>query len=94
MILFLFLMAYDAVCEEYANEDSSTYHEYQLTFEAVQDGDGEIETERKSYTKTTSDEWNQVSTEDGNRNVRMINPIEGTVDDDFSDNSFPVMAVI
>jgi hypothetical protein len=39
------------------------------------------------YTKTTSEEWwNQVSTEDGdgNGNGRMIDPIECTVDKDFS----------
>jgi hypothetical protein len=55
---FPFLMAYEAVYE-YADEDSSTYHEYQLTFEAVWDGDEEIETELNRYTKTTLDEWNQ-----------------------------------
>jgi hypothetical protein len=37
-------MAYDAVYD-YADEDSSTYHEYQLTYEPVRDGDDEIETE-------------------------------------------------
>jgi hypothetical protein len=64
---FPFLMAYEAVYE-YADEDSSTYHEYQLTFDAVRDGDDEIETELNRHTKTTSDEWNQVSTEAGNSN--------------------------
>jgi hypothetical protein len=65
---FPFLMAYEAIYA-YADEDSSTYHEYQLTFEPVRDGDEEIETELNRYTKTTLlDEWNQVSTEDGNSN--------------------------
>jgi hypothetical protein len=81
---FPFLMAYEAVYE-YADEDFSTYHEYQLTFDAVRDGDEEIETEIAIYTKTTLEEWNQVSTEDddGNGNGRMIDPIECTVDEDF-----------
>jgi hypothetical protein len=78
-------MAYEAVYE-YADEDSSTYHEYQLTYEAVRDGDEEIETEIPTYTKITWNEWNQVSTEDGdgNGNERMIDPIECTVDESFS----------
>jgi hypothetical protein len=40
----LYLMAYSAVCM-YENEDSSTFREYHLTYEAIQDGDEEIETE-------------------------------------------------
>jgi hypothetical protein len=58
----------------------------QLAYEAVRDGDEEIETERRRFTKTTSEEWNQVSTEDGNGNGngRTIDPIECTVDEDFS----------
>jgi hypothetical protein len=82
---FPFLMAYEAVYE-YADEDSSTYDEYQLTYDAVRDGDEEIETEIATYTKTAWDEWNQVITEDGdgNGNGRRINPIEWTVDEDFS----------
>jgi hypothetical protein len=79
---FPFLMAYDDVYE-YADEDSSTDHEYQLTYEPLRDGDDEIETEDGTwYTKTTSEEWNQVSTEDGNE--RAIDPIECTVDEDSS----------
>jgi hypothetical protein len=75
-------MAYDVVYE-YADEDSSTYPEYQLTYQPVRDGDDEFETKNGTqYTKTTSEEWNQVSTEDGNG--RTINPIECTVDEDFS----------
>jgi hypothetical protein len=82
---FPFLMAYDAVYE-YADEDSSTYHEYQLTYDPVLDGDDEIETEIATYTKTTSEEWNQVSTIEGDGNGRVIDPIECTVDEDFSVN--------
>jgi hypothetical protein len=77
-----YLMAYDAVCE-YADETSSTFHEYQLAYQAVRDGDEEIETETTRYTKTTSDKWDQINTvEDGNG--RLINPIECTVDEEFS----------
>jgi hypothetical protein len=42
------------------------------------------------YTKTTWEEWNQASTEDGdgggdgNGNGHTIDPIECTVDEDFS----------
>jgi hypothetical protein len=78
----LYLIAYDAV-NEYADETSSTFHEYQLTYQAVRIGDEEIETEQARYTKTTSDEWNQVSTEDGN-DGRLIDPIQCTVDEEFS----------
>jgi hypothetical protein len=47
---FPFLMAYEAVYA-YADEDASTYHEYQLTFDAIRDGGEEIETEIAKYTK-------------------------------------------
>jgi hypothetical protein len=80
-----YLMAYDAVYE-YADETSSTFHEYQLTYQAVRLGDEEIETaEGTRYTKTTSDEWEQVSTEEDG-NGRTIDPIECTVDEEFSVN--------
>jgi hypothetical protein len=80
-----YLMAYSAVCM-YANEDSSTFHEYHVTYEAVRDGDEEIETEEGNrYTKTTSDEWDQVTVEDGeDSGGRTIDPIECTVDEEFS----------
>jgi hypothetical protein len=80
-------MAYDAVYE-YADEDFSTYHEYQLTYDPVLDGDDEIETEIATYTKTTWEEWNQVTTEDGDGNGIgcSIYPIECTVDEEFSVN--------
>jgi hypothetical protein len=77
-------MAYEAVYE-YADENPSTYHEYQPTYQLkpVRDGDDEIETEDGTRcTTTTSEEWNQVSTEDGNG--RTIDPIECTVGEDFS----------
>jgi hypothetical protein len=83
----MYLIAYDDVYE-YAAETSFTFHEYQLTYQCVRDGDEEIETEQACYTKTTWEEWNQVSTEDGDgyRNGRTIEPIECTVDEDFSVN--------
>jgi hypothetical protein len=75
----LYLMNYNAVCE-YSDEDSSTFHEYHLTYHAVRDGDEEIETaEGTTYTKTTFNEWNQV--EDGKG--RTVDPIEWTGDEEF-----------
>jgi hypothetical protein len=81
----MYLIAYNAVYE-YADKTSSTFHEYQLTYQSVQDGNEESETEQARYTKTTWEEWNQVSTEDGdgNGNGRTIDPVECTVDEDFS----------
>jgi hypothetical protein len=77
-----YLMAYNAVYE-YADDRSSTFHEYQLTYQAVRLGDEEIETaEGTRYTKTTSDEWEQVSTEDGHGCT--IDPIECTANEEFS----------
>jgi hypothetical protein len=67
-------MAYEAVYE-YADEDSSTYDEYQLTYDAVLDGDEEIETEIATYTNTTCDEWNQVSTEDVQMVMAMVSDV-------------------
>jgi hypothetical protein len=52
-------------------------------YQSVQDDDEEIETEQARLTKTTWDEWNQVSTEDGD-NGRTIDQIECTVDEEFS----------
>jgi hypothetical protein len=68
------------------NEDSSTFHEYHLTYEAIRDGDEEIKTEEGNrYTKTTSDEWDQVTVEDGeDGGGRTIDLIECTVDEEFS----------
>jgi hypothetical protein len=92
----MYLIAYDAVYE-YADETSSTFHAYQLTYKCVRDGDEEIETEQARYTKATWEEWNQVTTEDGdgnsngNGNGGTIDPIECTVDEDFSVNRIPVI---
>jgi hypothetical protein len=53
---FSFLMAYDAV-SMYANEDSSTIEEYQLSYQAVFEGDDEIETdEGNQYARTPTSE--------------------------------------
>jgi hypothetical protein len=89
-----YLMAYSAVCM-YVNEDSSTFHEYHLTYEAIRDGDEEIETEEGNrYTKTTADEWDQVTVEDGmDGGGRTIDPIECSVDEEFSVNSFQAIRV-
>jgi hypothetical protein len=80
-----YLMAYSAVCM-YTNEDSSTFREYHLTYEAIQDGDEEIETKEGSrYTKTTSDKWDQVTVEESeDGGGRTIDPIQCTVDEEFS----------
>jgi hypothetical protein len=48
----MYPIAYDAVYE-YTDETSSTFHEYQLTYQSVRDGKEEIETEQARYTKTT-----------------------------------------
>jgi hypothetical protein len=83
----MYLIAYDDVYE-YADETSSTFHKYELNYQSFRDGDEEIETEQAQYTKTTWEEWNQVTTEDGdgngNGNGGTIDPIECTVDEDFS----------
>ena len=66
----LYLIAYDAV-NEYADETSSNFHTYQLTYQAVRIGDEEIETDQ--------------ALEDGeDGGGRPIDPIECTVDEDFS----------
>jgi hypothetical protein len=77
-------MAYDAVYNMYTDEDSSTFNEYHLiTFEAVQDGDEEIEiTEGTRYTKTPGFEWNQVEDGEG----WSIGLIQSTGNEDFSIN--------
>ena len=82
-----YLIAYDAVCM-YSDEDSSTFHEYHLTYEAVRDGDEEIETEEGiRYTKTPASEWDQVLIEDGeDGGGRTIDPIHWTGDEEFSVN--------
>jgi hypothetical protein len=69
-----------------ARDDDDMYLiAYDAVYQSVQDSDEEIGTEEAWYTKTTWEEWNQVSTEDGdgNGNGRTINPIECTVDEDF-----------
>jgi hypothetical protein len=83
----LYLIAYDAVYE-YADENHSTFHEYQLTYQAVEDGDAEMETAQGiRYTKTTSDKWDQIIIEDGeDSGGRTIDPIQCTVDEEFSVN--------
>jgi hypothetical protein len=73
-------MAYSAVYE-YADEESSTFDEYHLTFHAVLDGDKAIESAQGTcYTKAPASEWNKVEEGEG----RSIDPIVCTVDEDFS----------
>jgi hypothetical protein len=74
-----FLMVYDAV-SMYANEDSSTIEDYQLPYQAVFEGDDEIEAEYGTrYTRTATAEWSRVDIEDGDDDGgRRINPIEWT----------------
>ena len=59
----LYLINYYAVYM-FADEDLSTYHEYQLTYQAVWVCDEEIETDQAWYTETNSDEWDEVIVED------------------------------
>jgi hypothetical protein len=76
---FPFLMAYDAV-SMYANEDSSTIEKYQLPYQAVFEGDNEIETEGNRYARTPTSEWTEVELNNGEdeRGGRRIDPIEWT----------------
>ena len=59
----LYLIIYYAVYM-FADEDLSTYHEYQLTYQAVWVCDEAIETDQAWYTETNSDEWDEVIVED------------------------------
>jgi hypothetical protein len=72
-------MAYDAV-SMYADEDSSTIEEYQLPYQAVFEGDDEIEAEDGTwYTRTATAEWTKVDIEDGeDEGGKTIDPIEWT----------------
>jgi hypothetical protein len=74
---FPFPMAYDAV-SMYANETSSTIEDYQLPFQAVFEGDDDIEAEDGiRYTRTPTAEWTQVDIEDGDDDGgRTIYPID------------------
>jgi hypothetical protein len=76
---FPFLMAYDAV-SMYADEDSSTIEDYQLPYQAVFEGDNEIEAEDGTrYTRTATADWTKVDIEDGDEDGgRRIVPIEWT----------------
>jgi hypothetical protein len=77
---FPFLMAYDAV-SMYAGEDSSTIEDYQLPYQAVFEGDDEVEADNGTrYTRTpTTEEWTKVEIEDGeDEGGRKIDPIEWT----------------
>ena len=73
----LYLMAYDAIYK-YADFDSSTYHEYQLTQQPVRDGDDEIETETNKYERTEPEEWDEIVIDnDGiDSGGRPIEPLE------------------
>jgi hypothetical protein len=75
----LFLMAYDTV-SLYADEDSSTIEEYQLPYQAVFEGDDEIEAEDGTrYTQTATAERTKVDIEEGEDDGgRTINHIEKT----------------
>jgi hypothetical protein len=60
-----FPLAYDAV-SMYADEDSSTIEDYQLPYQAVFEGDNEIEAEDGTrYTRTATAEWSKGDIEDG-----------------------------
>jgi hypothetical protein len=74
--LFPYLMVYDAVSMS-ADEDSSIIKEYQLPYQAVLEGDDEIEAEDGTrYTQTPTSEWTKVDIEEGDEGGRRINPIE------------------
>ena len=81
----LYLMAYDAIYK-YADFNSSTYNEFQLTQHPIRDGDDEIETETKKYYRTEPDEWDEVVIEDDgdDRGGRPIEPLEWEGDEVFT----------
>ncbi|OEU06161.1 hypothetical protein FRACYDRAFT_256066 [Fragilariopsis cylindrus CCMP1102] len=79
----LYLMAYEAIYK-YADFDSSTYNEFQLTQQPIRDGDDEIETETKKYYRTEPDEWDEIVIEDGDSGGRPIDPIEWEGDEEFT----------
>ncbi|OEU07069.1 hypothetical protein FRACYDRAFT_252180 [Fragilariopsis cylindrus CCMP1102] len=81
----LYLMAYEAIYK-YADFDSSTYNEFQLTQQPIRDGDDEIETETKKYYRTEPDEWDEVVIEDGDTDTggRPIEPLEWEGDEEFT----------
>jgi hypothetical protein len=64
---------------------SSTIEDYQLPFQAVFEGDDDIEAEDGiRYTRTATAEWTQVDIEEGEDDGRRtINPIEWTGADEF-----------
>jgi hypothetical protein len=73
---FPFLMAYDAV-SMYANEDSSTIEDYQLPYQAVFEGDDEVEADDGTrYTQTPTEKWTKDAIEygedDGGRTIDLI----------------------
>jgi hypothetical protein len=76
---FPFLMGYDAF-SMHADEDSSTIEDYQLPYQAVFEGDDEIEAEDGTrYTRTATAEWIKVDIEDGeDEGERIIDQIEWT----------------
>ncbi|OEU06056.1 hypothetical protein FRACYDRAFT_256571 [Fragilariopsis cylindrus CCMP1102] len=79
----LYLMAYEAIYK-YADFDSSTYNEFQLTQQPIRDGDDEIQTETKKYFRTEPDEWDEVVIEDGDSGGRPIEPLEWEGDEEFT----------
>ncbi|OEU11919.1 hypothetical protein FRACYDRAFT_245042 [Fragilariopsis cylindrus CCMP1102] len=81
----LYLMAYEAIYK-YADFDSSTYNEFQLTQQPIRDGDDEIQTETKKYFRTEAEEWNEIVIEDGDTDTggRPIDPIEWEGDEEFT----------
>jgi hypothetical protein len=59
----------------YANEDSSTIEEYQLPYQAVFEGDDEIEAEDGTrYTRTPTSEWikGDIEGDEGGRRLDLI----------------------
>jgi len=74
----LYLMAYGALCE-CSNNESSTFHEFQLPHQPVCAGDDEIETtDGTKYKATEPSEWSKVNMhEDGGRSIDPVEWIGG-----------------
>ena len=80
----LYLMAYEAIYK-YADFDSSTYNEFQLTQQPIHDGDDEIQTATKKYFRTEAEEWDEIVIDDvDDSGGRPIDPIEWEGDEEFT----------
>ena len=75
---------YEAIYK-YADFDSSTYNEFQLTQQPIRDGDDEIETETNKHERTEPEEWDEIVIDDvDDSGGRPIEPLEWEGDEEFT----------